>query len=701
MRSQKSCAKCFFLPLIALLVANTEAGAALPTPTEQAPLVFNFGPAGLDLPAEVIQTGNARFDPARGWGWVRPASALRQRNRNDDPMRDTFAAVPPAQAGGAEFAVSLPNGRYVVEVMIGDPQFAAASAVFVQNDSEPFGGGQRIPDGMFHVERREVVLDNARLSLSLPTPPSQGAPFSSIARLRIFPAGTTLEIDEQDRMPERLPVRRQAELPETPVAYTPGTMVPLSSIVRSASEVYLLSDPDRPGMWCWFQDPRVIVDSNSPKGTMLLAGVVTYGDPGTDQRGDIDLYWANLDSIGSGQFQRGRFELEDRLQMDDHCSPGLMIRPDGRYLATWSMHGEHGSPRFAVGSGESRFMRWRVSAHPGDPTEWQPMQRAAITGQSLCYTHPLFLSEGYKGGPIVFNAIRSTGFDNHVIRSHDLGDTWTYGGRLIDTPDPWPHHGNGGRGYVKYAGDGISRVYIILTDDHPDVNFNEDRTAPGPLLNSVYAGYIENNRLYDMDGRVLDSDLGDRIATPPNQLTVLLKDGTQVGDAVMRRGWQSDIRVMPDGKPVAIFQFRADDDKDDHRYFYARHDGERFNVHFLAYAGSYFGRHDQPDYAGLATVDAMNPDIVYISTSAHPVTGEVLISSATGKRQFEIFMGRTRDQGATWEWSALTENSPYDNIRPFSPAWEQGRSAVVYMSGNYPSFYVYDNEVRLRVFELK
>ena len=198
----------------------------------------------------------------------------------------------------------------------------------------------------------------------------------------------------------------------------------------------------------------------------------------------------------------------------------------------------------------------------------------------------------------------------------------------------------------------------------------------------------------------MDSDLSDRIATPPNQLTVLLKDGTQVGDAVMRRGWQSDIRVMPDGNPVAIFQFRAGDDPDDHRYFYARHDGERFHVHFLAYGGSHFGREDQPDYAGLAAVDPMNPDIVYISTSAHPVTGEELISSATGKRQFEIFMGRTRDQGASWEWTALTENSPYDNIRPFSPAWEEGRSAVVYMSGNYPSFYVYDNEVRLRVFEL-
>lgn len=675
--------------------------SGLPVPTESEPLVINFGPEVEGVPAGVLQTAGLPFDAERGYGWVRAADALRQRGRNEDVLRDTFAAVPPSQPEDAEFAVSLPDGNYVVEVVIGDTAHPATAKVFVGDDPEPMGGGKRVPAGLYWVERRGVQVKDGMLRLRMQPGDSPGQPFASLALLRIFPGGTTLEVAVEDRFPERRSVRTQAEIPETPVEFVAGKMVPLESLAKPTSPVLLLSDEDRPGMWCWFQDPRAVIDTQSPLGTMLLAVVVTYGDPGTDQRGDIDLYWMNLDTRNDDQPQRGRFELEDQLQMDDHCNPGLMIRPDGRYLATWTMHGEHGSQRFAPGSGESRFMRWRVSEHPGDPRTWRPMQRDAVTGGGLCYTHPIFLPTGKNGGPVTFNAVRSTGFDANVIWSHDLGDTWKMGGRLIDTSDPWPDDGNGGRGYVKYAGDGNARVYILVTDDHPQVNFNDTRTDRGPHLNSVYAGYIEDNKLYDMEGKLLDGNLSDPIGTPPNHLTVLLKDGTQVGDAVMRRGWQSDIRVMPDGNPVAIFQFRADDDKDDHRYFYARHDGERYQVHFLAYAGSHFGRKDQPDYAGLATVDAMNPDIVYISTSAHPVTGEELISSATGKRQFEIFMGRTRDKGRTWEWTALTENSPYDNIRPFSPAWEPGKSAVIYMSGDYPSFYVYDNQVRLRTFDLQ
>lgn len=664
-------------------------------------MVFNFGPSVSELPEGVIQTGDLRFDEARGWGWVRPATALRQRNRSTDPLRDTFAAVPFAQKEAAEFAVVLPNGTYVVEAMVGDPEFAATASVFLQDDPESLGGGQRVPSGLFLVERREVAVTDGLLRLRLPEAATRGSPFASIARLRVFPGGTTLEVDPEDRSVQQRTVRLQSEIPETPVPHTPGRMVALDTLVHAASAPRRLSDPDRPGMWCWFQDPRVVVDTSNPERPMLLAGVVTYGQPGTEQRGDIDLYWTNLASIGEPALERGRVELEDRLQMDDHASPGLLIRPDGRYLATWTMHGEHGSPSFKLGSGESRFMRWRISTRPGDPTEWEPMQRGAVTGGGLCYTHPMYLAEGDNGKPVIFNSVRSTGFDANTIWSHDLGETWTMGGRLIDTPDPWPDHGNGGRGYVKYAGDGVSRVYILVTDDHPHVNFNESRTDRGTLLNSVYAGYIENNHLHDMDGKVLDENLSDPIGTPPNNLTVLLKDGTQVGDAAMRRGWQSDIRVMPDGNPVAIFQFRADDDQHDHRYFYARHDGERFHVHFLAYAGSHFGREDQPDYAGLATVDPLQPDIVYISTSAHPVTGEELISSATGKRQFEIFMGRTPDQGATWKWATVTENSRADNIRPYAPAWEPGKSAVVWMHGDYPSFYVYDNEVLVRTFEVE
>ena len=47
---------------------------------------------------------------------------------------------------------------------------------------------------------------------------------------------------------------------------------------------------------------------------------------------------------------------------------------------------------------------------------------------------------------------------------------------------------------------------------------------------------------------MVDENLLDDAGTPPTELTPLLKDGTIVGDAAMRRGWQLDLKTGPDGK---------------------------------------------------------------------------------------------------------------------------------------------------------
>lgn len=562
-----------------------------------------------------------------------------------------------------------------------------------------------IPAGKVTVKRRKVQVTDGILRLRLPVPAKAGVAYANLAYLAVSDTNVGLpalaDIIELDALAAAKPESiAQPALAETPVELTPGTLVSLKSITGKASEPFQISDPDRPAMWCWYQDPRAVVDTANPEKPMLVTSVVTYGDSGTEQRGDIDLYWADLSTVGAEKLDRGRFELEDRLQMDDHAVPSLLIRPDGRYLATWALHGNHGSPTYPVKAYESVYMRTRISTNPHDPTSWQPLRREKVMdGAGLCYTHLYYLAQGNQGKPVVFNATRSIGFDSHTLYSDNLGESWRRGGYLMDAPDPWPDHGNGGRAYVKYAGDGEKRVYIIVTDDHPDVNFNSDRSARGPCLNSVYAGYIEEGKLFRMDGKVVDANQMDGKGTPPTELTVLLKDGTKLGENLMRRGWQHAIYTMPDGNPVATFQMRADDRQEDHRYFYARFDGEKFHVYFLAYGGANFGRNDQPDYTGLSAVDSMNPDVVYISTDAHPVTGAPLISSVTGQAQHEIWMGRTADSGKTWKWAAITENSPSDNLRPVCPVWEEGKSLVLWMQGNYPSFYVYDTALMGRIFK--
>ncbi|MBU3666380.1 MAG: hypothetical protein FGM15_10975 [Chthoniobacterales bacterium] len=474
-----------------------------------------------------------------------------------------------------------------------------------------------------------------------------------------------------------------------PLAVNPGKMVgSLSDLSRKHSKVFEVSDPDRPGAWCWFQDPRAIVDDAKPEKPILLTGVVTFGEAGTGQRGDVDLYWVELDSVDrDGGPVRGRVELDDRLQMDDHASPAFMIRPDGRYLVTWSKHGN------------DPIVRSKISTNPGDPKEWSETFRFEETNGGVTYTNPNFLAEWSGQTNVVFNGIRSRGFDSNFLISGDLGQTWKYAGRVLDALDPWPKDNDGGRAYVKYAGDEKSKIHIFSTDDHPRVNFNEDRTAPGPLLNSIYAGYMENNQLHRYDGTVVDKDLSDDTGTPPTELTPLLKDGTMIEGAAMRRGWQLDLKTDASGQPVGIFQFRADDNPDDHRYFYARYDGKQWNVSFLAYGGDNFGASSELDYTGLASVDPSNPDVVFISTSSDPVTNKPLISSATGQRQNEIYMGKTGDGGKSWTWAPITSNSATDNLRPVVPAWTKGKSVVLWMQGTYPKFYVYDTKILGQVIE--
>lgn len=456
------------------------------------------------------------------------------------------------------------------------------------------------------------------------------------------------------------------------------------------SEMFTLTDADRPGGWCWFQDPRAVVDMSDPDKPLLITGVVTWAPKGNDARGDIDCYWLGLESVGSdGPLRRGRFELEDQLEMDDHDSPSFWIRPDGRYLAAWNTHGGK------TGTGK---LHYRISTEPGNPESWSDIRFYRDGNGWICYTNPHWLAAANDGKGVLFMGVRSHGFDANILYSDDLGETWRYGGRLLDALDPWPEKSDGGRAYVKYAGDGQKRVWIISTDDHPIVNFNDARTEPGENLNSIYAGYIEDGKLHRVDGTVVDENLNDPKGESPTKLTVLLKDGTVVGDAAMRRGWQVDVKTMADGLPVGVFQFRADDNKDDHRYFYFRHDGTKINVHFLAHGGANFAADSQPDYTGLAAVDPLNPDVVFISTDAHPVTGEPLVSTASGQRQHEIFIGRTADRGETWSWEAVTENSPCDNLRPIVPAWTPGKSVVLWMRGTYPKFYEYDTAIVGRIY---
>lgn len=75
-----------------------------------------------------------------------------------------------------------------------------------------------------------------------------------------------------------------------------------------------------------------------------------------------------------------------------------------------------------------------------------------------------------------------------------------------------------------------------------------------------------------------------------------------------------------------------------------------------------------------------------ISTNAHPVTGQPLVSKADGKRHWELFRGRTPDGGATWQWQAITRDSKRDHLRPIIPSNPGGKRLILWLAGDYASY---------------
>ncbi len=65
-------------------------------------------------------------------------------------------------------------------------------------------------------------------------------------------------------------------------------------------------------------------------GGKLVAGSVANGSHDPDRRGDVEV--VSYDLAGGAPI---RSTLHKNLQADDHAAPGLLLRPDGRWLAVY------------------------------------------------------------------------------------------------------------------------------------------------------------------------------------------------------------------------------------------------------------------------------------------------------------------------------------------------------------------------------
>jgi len=409
------------------------------------------------------------------------------------------------------------------------------------------------------------------------------------------------------------------------------------------------------GAWCWFQDPRVIIDPAND--TMLVTSVAAAEGPGGAPRsGNVELAIVDLNTRKTTQI----VVLHERFEADDHDVPALYLRPDGRYLAMYAKHKT------------DNLSRWRVSTDPHDATSWRPEEafdwsdlanRRGATYSNLHYLP----AEGR-----LYNFVRAINDDQSIMISTDAGDTWQYGGKLMTIEKIGYVNG-----YTRYASNGVDRIDFITTEHHPR-DFN----------NSIYHGYVKDAKLHRADGIVIDDNVLDPHGQPQTKLTKVFAADTVVNGERMTRAWTTDLKLDQAGRPVGVISCQANetpgdpwdrrhdkaaDQLIDLRMLYVRFDGKKWHAHPLCKAGPRLLPHEQ-EYCGLGAIDPSDANRVYVSTPIDPRTGATTAFH-------EIYKGITADGGATWNWSPITSHSTAGNFRPIVLAWK-GKRIVLWFRGS-------------------
>ena len=428
----------------------------------------------------------------------------------------------------------------------------------------------------------------------------------------------------------------------------------------SAGEIITLKEN---GGWCWYQGPRAIVTASERLIFTTIAG---------DAHGDADPgdLWATSWDLNSMSLEQ--FELHNRFHRDDHDVAALLELPEGKILAVYGKHGN------------DHLQRWRISERPADISAWSE-EKVFDSGAAYTYSN-LFRLNG-EGGRI-YNFSRTRGYNPNCSVSDDGGITWRYGWRLLTwdrrslADDPRSTGVDGGRPYLRYASDGDETIHFITTHDHPRA-----------YDNSIFHGFYRQGKLHASDGKVI-ADISE--APSPVAFTELF------AGAADRVAWTVDLELDAAGNPYAAFSVQVDgaagrgkrDPRfgQDHRYYYARWDGDAWQVHEMAHAGTCLYTKES-DYTGLVALDPQDPNFAVISTNADPVTGAPLVSKSDGKRHWELYRGRTTDGGKTWDWKAITQNSEEDNLRPIIPDWPAPKRVVLWARGTLRTFTDYHLDI--------
>lgn len=414
------------------------------------------------------------------------------------------------------------------------------------------------------------------------------------------------------------------------------------------------------GLWCWFQDERAIVDI--AKGKIIVgSSACQTGFGGSNRTGLNEAVIFDLTTRRSTRYNLGK------LSSDDHNAPAFIIRPDGKYIAMYSDHYDQYKNRYRIFDGNS----WT----PEQSYDWT--KRPGGTNYTIAYNNIYYLSAEGR----MYNFSRANNRSPNFIVSDNMGDTWTFGGQLTTNSS-----NSYNKGYYKYWSNGIDRIDFIFTEQHPR-----------DTLTSIYHGYIKNGKAYKSNGELVDDNIYDETFIPAYwHFTKVFSNGTTIGDRTLYRCWQADLVRYDDGTIAAIITARANQSESpgypdnsinpDHDFIYCRYNGQSWSYSYLGRAGYKFYS-SEADYVGLGALAPNDPNTLYISTPFDPR------DNTTNLGVREIFKGVTTNNGVSWTWTPVTQNSTRDNIRPIIPIWDKDNMILLWCRGSYITAQSFDAAV--------
>src|SRR5215210_1859737 len=307
------------------------------------------------------------------------------------------------------------------------------------------------------------------------------------------------------------------------------------------------------GAWCWFNEPRAITTQG-----VTIAGWV-------GRNGDIRVASVDPDSGGVDTTI-----LHSELQVDDHANPSFFVRADGRVTAFYSKHA--GKPLYH-----------RTTTSPADVSDWGPESTIPTnTPGPYGFTYPNPVWSPRES--LLYLFWRGGTFLPTFSTSEDEGETWAPAQTLLVDNDPTKAQ----RPYVKYREhDGV--IHVAYTQSHP-------RDRPTSIF---YLRYTPGEGWQRAGGQ----DIG----TPPFEPA----DGDRVYNAweFKMRAWMHDIAVDSAGNPRLVFAtFSRDKRYTDHRYWYARWDGQQWVKRQIAEAGPSIDPDGELMYSAGIVFDQHRPD---------------------------------------------------------------------------------------------